>query len=154
MPDLLAQRAAMNKLRFLVGRWAGQARVRRGRDVWVHLLQTEEAQFKLDGLILVIEGIGKSEESGEPLLQALGVISYNDENATYHLRAFNDGRFLESEIKLLEAADGLTWGFSAGTMESYSTLRITSEGEWTELTELKIGEQPAFPIMHLAVRRQ
>ena len=31
------------------------------------------------------------------------------------MRAFNDGRFLETELKLLGDGDGLTWGFALGT---------------------------------------
>ncbi len=30
------------------------------------------------------------------------------------MRAFNDGRFLETELKLLGDGDGLTWGFALG----------------------------------------
>ena len=31
------------------------------------------------------------------------------------MRTFNDGRFLETELKLLGDGDGLTWGFALGT---------------------------------------
>ena len=47
----------MKKLGFLVGKWAGEARLQRGPGEPVVLVQTEEAQFKLDGLILEIEGL-------------------------------------------------------------------------------------------------
>ena len=47
------------------------------------LLQTEEAQFKLDGLFLMIEGIGRTISDGQPVLQVLGIISYDDESGTY-----------------------------------------------------------------------
>ena len=51
MPDVEAQRAAMKKLSFLIGRWAGEARILRGPGETVELNQQEEAQYKLDGLI-------------------------------------------------------------------------------------------------------
>jgi hypothetical protein len=50
VPDLAAQREAMRKLDFLVGKWAGEAHVLRGAWELVELHQTEEAQFKLNGL--------------------------------------------------------------------------------------------------------
>src|SRR5467141_5398451 len=100
VPDLQVQRQAMKKLDFLIGKWAGEARLRRGPTESVELLRTEEVHYKLDGLIVVIEGVGRT-KSAQPVLQALGIISYDDESATYRLRAFNDGRFLESEVKLL-----------------------------------------------------
>jgi hypothetical protein len=82
VPDLNAQRAAMKKLAFLIGKWSGEARVLRGSDQWLDLDQSEEAQYKLDGLILTIEGVGRSKSEGVAVLQALGIISYEDETNT------------------------------------------------------------------------
>src|SRR6516225_2017290 len=93
VPDLTAQRAAMRKLGFLVGKWNGEARLLRGPGEWMNLHQSEEAQYKLDGLILVIEGVGRTKSDRHPVLQAFGVISFDDESATYRMHAFNDGRF-------------------------------------------------------------
>ena len=102
-PDVEAQRAAMKKLSFLIGKWSGEASVLRGPGQFVELSQTEEAQFKLDGLVLMIEGVGRTKSDGKLALQALGLISFDDESGTYRMRAFNDGRWLETEVKL---ADG------------------------------------------------
>jgi hypothetical protein len=60
-PDVEAQRAAMKKLGFLVGEWSGEASVLRGPGQFVQLAQTESTQFKLDGLVLVIEGVWPSQ---------------------------------------------------------------------------------------------
>jgi hypothetical protein len=153
-PDVQAQRAAMKKLSFLVGKWAGEARLLRGPGQWISVSQTEEAQYKLDGLILIIEGVGRTRTESQPLLQALGMISYDDENATYRMRAFNDGRFLESEVTLLDDGKGLRWGFSLGEIKTSSKLRITDKGDWTELTEVSFGPQPPQKLMELTVSPQ
>src|ERR1700689_716806 len=92
-PDLDAQRAAMKRLDFLVGKWSGEARMLRGSGEPLVMIQTEEVQYKLDGLVLLIEGVGKTKDDGKPALQALGIVSFDDESGTYHMRAFNDGRF-------------------------------------------------------------
>ncbi len=144
----------MRKLGFLAGKWAGEARLLRGPAEFVELLQTEEAQYKLDGLILVIEGVGRAKSGGQPLLQAFGIVSYDDESGTYRLRAFNDGRFLESEIKLLEEGKGMTWGFALGEIRTNSVLRINERGEWTEFAEISIGSQAPKRLLELAARRQ
>jgi hypothetical protein len=154
VPDLEAQREAMKKLGFLVGKWAGEARLLRGPTESVELLQTEEAQYKLDGLIVVIEGVGRTKSGGQPLLQALGIVSYDDESRTYHLRAFNDGRFLETEMKLMENSKGMTWGFALGEIRTNSVLQINERGEWTELAEISIGSQPPRKLLELTVRPQ
>jgi hypothetical protein len=127
-PDVQAQRTAMKKLSFLIGTWSGQAHVLRGPSEWVDLIQTEEARYKLDGLVLVIEGIGRT-TNGEIALQALGMISYDDESGAYRMRAYNDGRWLETEVRIVEGGKGITWGFSLGEFKTASTLRINDKGE-------------------------
>jgi hypothetical protein len=73
VPDLTS---AMKKLGFLVGKWNGEARLLRGPGEWMDLHQSEEVQYKLDGLILVITGVGRTKSDGHPVLQAFGGISF------------------------------------------------------------------------------
>jgi len=154
MPNIEVQRAAMKKLAFLVGKWSGEACLERRTGEPMTLPQTEEAEYRLDGLLLVIEGIGRTVADNKPVLQALGIISYDDETGTYHMRAFNDGRFLETDVRLLEDGSGMAWGFSLGEITTSSVLRINERGEWTERAEIKIGEQPARRLLEITVRRQ
>ena len=144
----------MKKLDFLVGKWVGEARLRRGPGEPVVLVQTEDAQFKLGGLILEIEGTGRTKPENKPALQALAIISFDDETGKYYMRAFNDGRFLETDVKLVEDGKSLTWGFALGEIRTNSVLRINEKGEWTELAEITIGSQPARKLLELTVRRQ
>jgi hypothetical protein len=153
VPDLEAQRAAMERLSLLVGTWIGEAQVLRAPGQTVQLVQSEEAQFKLGGLILVIEGIGKTSE-GATVLQAFGVISYEDDRNAYRMRAFNDGRFLETEVTLLDEGKGMSWGFALGEVRTKSVLRINERDEWTEMHEINIGSQPTKKLMEVVVRRE
>ena len=153
-PDLAAQRAAMQKLSFAIGKWAGEARLLRGPGEPAILIQTEDAQYKLDGLILVIEGVGRNKADGKLALQASAIVSFDDESGTYRMRAFNDGRFLETEVKLTDDGKGATWGFVSGQIKSSSVMRITEEGNWTELHEITIGSQPPRKYMELTVSPQ
>ena len=139
----------MKKLEFMVGEWAGEARLLSGPGDLVSLMQTEKAQYKLDGLILLVEGVGRRKADGKPALQALGIISYDDESGTYRMRAFNDGRFLETELKLLSSGKGITWGFALGQIRTTSVMRITEKGDRTELTEITIGSEPPKKYMEL-----
>jgi hypothetical protein len=152
-PDVEAQRAAMKKLGFLVGEWSGEASALRGPGQFVELTQTESAQFKLDGLVLVIEGVGRTKADGKLSLRALGLISFDDEAETYRMRAFNDGRWLETEVKLADGANSISWGFALGEFKTTTVLRIDENGEWTEHGELVIGDRPPQKMMELKVRR-
>lgn len=150
-PDLDAQRAAMKKLEFLVGKWKGEARTLRASGEPLVMIQTEEAQYRLDGLILSIEGVGSNKADGKPALQAFGILSYDDHTGTYRMRAFNDGRFLETEVKLIDK--GMTWGFAVGQYRTSAVLRIDEQGNWTEQHEIAIGDQPPKKFMELRVTK-
>lgn len=89
------QREAMHKLAFLAGRWSGPITVIRGPGEPLRLTQTENVQFKLDGLVLLIEGQSTGSD-GKVLFSALATISYDDASHTYRFRAYNDGHYLEN----------------------------------------------------------
>jgi hypothetical protein len=152
-PNLDTQRNAMSKLAFLTGRWSGEASVLRGPGEFADLLQTEEAQFKLNGLLLVIEGVGRMKSDGTSSLQALGLISFDDASGTYHMRAFNDGRWLETEVKLLDEPNAISWGFNLGEISTRSVLRINETGEWVEHADITIAGRAPQKLIDLTVRR-
>ena len=154
VPNTELQRSAMKKLSFLVGKWSGDARILRGSGEPLELVQTEEAQYELDGSVLMIEGIGCNKTDGKVTLQALGVVSYDDETGTYHMRTYNDGRYLETELKLADSGKGFTWGFVLGEIKTSSVLRIDEKGHWKESTEITIGSQPPRKFIELTVIAQ
>lgn len=153
VPDVNAQRGAMKRLDFLIGDWTGTARLLRAPGVVVELDQTERAEYRLDGLVLLIEGVGRDRATAASVLQALGVVTYDDERGTYRMRAFNDGRFLETDVTLVETGRGLSWGFALGDVRTRSVLEITGDGAWTERAELTIGSAPPKTLLELSVRR-
>lgn len=152
-PDVNAQRQAMKRLGFLVGQWQGQGRMLRAPGEWIEFSQTEHGEYKLDGLLLVIEGEGRATSDGRLVLQAYGIVSYDDATSKYHMRAFNDGRWLESDMALADNSKELTWGFELGEITTKSTLRVTDAGEWTESHDITIGTQPAKRFMELMVQQ-
>ncbi len=68
-PNVEAQRTAMKKLTFLVGAWSGEATVLRAPGQFTAMAQTESVQFKLDGLVLLIEGVGRAKADGKVSLK-------------------------------------------------------------------------------------
>jgi hypothetical protein len=129
VPNTELQRSAMKKLSFVVGKWSGEARILRGSGEPLELVQTEEALYKLDGLVLMIEGIERNKTDGKVALQPLGVVSYDDETGTYHMRAYNDGCYLETELKLADNGKGITRGFVLGEINTSSVFQIDERGQ-------------------------
>ncbi|MGH6951074.1 MAG: hypothetical protein ACREH4_09385, partial [Vitreimonas sp.] len=87
-PDVAAQRAAMDRLAPLVGRWQGEASVQRPSAMIVH--QTEQVARDLDGLILQIRGTGHATaaRTGAPVFQAVATISFNERRSVYEVRSY------------------------------------------------------------------
>jgi hypothetical protein len=61
------------------------------------------------------------------------VVTFDDATGSYRVRAYNDGRCLQTEVKLLDDDSSLSWGFAPGEMTTNSVLRINENREWTEL---------------------
>ncbi len=134
-----AQREAMRKLSFLAGNWSGPVTIVRGPGQALHLTQTEDVEYKLDGLVLLVEGKSTSAD-GKVLFNALATIAYDDASHTYRFRAYNDGRYLDTNLSV--PADGFSWSFSAGPAHIVNTMHLTSKGEWAEVSEATVGSSP------------
>jgi hypothetical protein len=134
------QRAAMRKLGFLAGRWSGPATIFRGPGEPLHRTQTENVQFKLDGLVLLIEGKSTGAD-GKAQFEALATVAYDDASQAYHIRAYHDGYYVDAPLTV--TADGFSWGFATGPAKVENEMHRTGKGEWQETTEVTVGENPA-----------
>jgi hypothetical protein len=105
-PSIVAQREALTKLAFLIGKWSGPVTVARGPGEPLHLTQTEDVQLKLDGLLILIEGNSRAED-GQNAFRALATITYDDAAHLYHFRAYHDGRYVDTELAV--PTNGFTW---------------------------------------------
>ena len=130
------QREAMRKLSYLAGHWSGPVSIVSGPGEPLHLSQTEDVEYKLDGLVLIIEGKSTSAD-GKVLFSALATIAYDDTSHTYRFRAYHDGHYLDTELSV--PAEGFSWGFTAGPAHIVNTMHLTSKGEWDEVTEVTVG---------------
>jgi hypothetical protein len=115
------------------------------------LTQTEDVQYKLDGLVLLIEGTGRNKSDGKTVFRALGTVSFDEERGAYKFRAYNDGRYLETDLDLAEDGKGFTWGFEMGQIKTHYVMRLNQKGEWTEVGEVTIGGQPPRKFVELRV---
>jgi hypothetical protein len=114
-----AQREAMGRLSFLAGRWSGPVIIFRGPGEALHLTQTEDVEYKLDGLVLLVKGKSTSAD-GKALFSALATIAYDDASHRYRFRAYNDGHYIDTELSL--PANGFSWGFTAGPAHIANTI--------------------------------
>lgn len=151
-PDLDAQRAAMKKLAFLVGTWSGDATVIHGPGKTIKVRQTEAVQYKLDGLLLIIEGTGRDPEKGGVMFNAFATIAYDETAGVYHFRAYNDGRYLDTELKV--PANGFEWGYKAGPASVNFVMRLNEKGDWVETGDIVMGTNPPQRTFEMTVSKR
>lgn len=150
-PNTLAeQRAAMQKLSFLSGRWSGPATVSMGPDRTFHLVQTESVQYKLDGLVLLIQGASTT-PGGKIEFSALATIAYDDASCAYRIRAYNDGHYVDTELSVVP--NGFSWGFAAGPAHVVNTMHLTPAGEWHEVAQTSFAGGASHTSVEMTLRR-
>jgi hypothetical protein len=145
------QREAMHKLALLAGHWSGAVTITRGPGEPLHLTQTESVEYKLDGLVLSVEGKSTGDE-GKAQFQALATIAYDDAAQTYRIRAYNQGHYIDTEVKV--QADVFLWGFDAGPAHVVNTMHLTGRGEWQESSEVTFGGNPPMHSMEMLLTHQ
>lgn len=150
-PKVKAQAEAMRKLAFLAGTWSGDATTVRPNQK-IKVRQTEEVSYKLDGLVLLIEGTGRNPESGAVLFRALATVSYDDATGVYHFRAYNDGSYLDSELKVPD--NGFEWGYKAGPAQIAFVMKLNDAGDWVETGDVTVGNAPAQRFFDMTVHKQ
>ena len=150
-PDLAAQKAAMSKLEFMVGKWEGDAKISRGPGEPIEVRQTEVVQMRLDGLVLLVEGTGRSPQNGKVVSSAMATISFDDTAKTYRFRSYSEGRYLDTELKVSEK--GFEWGIEMGPAKVRYTMKLSEKDEWVETGEVAFGNAPPRKTMEMTVRR-
>jgi hypothetical protein len=135
-----ANREALKKLEFLAGKWKGDATVSRGPKETMIVKQSENVQFKLDGTVLLVEGVGRGKSPGKDeegiVFQALGVMSYDAQAKKYKVKAYRaEGQSVDADMTVSEK--GLVWGFKEpqSGIEIRYTMSITPKSEWHEIGE-------------------
>ncbi|HMV46461.1 MAG TPA: hypothetical protein PLD20_15425 [Blastocatellia bacterium] len=137
----------MKKPAFLIGDWHGEGWIEMGPGKRSTFKQTETVQSKLNGTVLIVEGLGKGKigNTGEEgvIHNALAVISYDAAAKKYQFRAFRaDGNYIDAAATVGDKQ--LVWGFrdpQRGTEIKY-TIKLTDAGQWREVGEFSMdGKQ-------------
>ncbi|MGH9479756.1 MAG: hypothetical protein ACRD1A_11030 [Terriglobales bacterium] len=149
-PSVTRQRQAMRKLAYLAGRWSGPISIVKGPGAPLQFTQTEDVQFKLDGLVLLIEG-QSTDAQGKVEFSALATVAFDDATRTYHFRAYNDGRYLDTKLDV--TAGGFSWSYTAGPARIVNTMHLTPGGDWKEVTEVTVGGRPPQPSVSMLLTR-
>ena len=152
----LPKPAEMKRLDFLVGQWQGEGWIMLGPNQRHTFRQTESVERKVDGTVLLIEGLGKSMDAGNAgaiIHSAFAVLSYDKDAKVFRWRAFRaDGSSVDTEAKVSE--NMLVWGFRdprAGSMRF--TVRLNEKGQWFEIGEMSRDGQTWLKFFEMTLNR-
>lgn len=143
----------MKKLEFLAGKWVGPASAQTGPGKTVQLNQTEQIEYRLDDLLLTIEGTGRDPESGKVLFHAFAVVSYDEAAGEYAIRAYSDGRKIDSRLE--SDGKGFAWSMSVGNgVNVRHVMRLTDKGNWSETSVVKLPSGQEFTQVRMDLQKQ
>lgn len=133
--DAAGQRAEMKKVDWLVGNWSGAGWIVMGPGGPKEFTQTEKIEMRLDGLVLIVEGEGKSKETGATTHRALAFLSYDEKEKVFRWRTFTaDGRGADTVAKVEPGR--LEWGLDVPGRGKIRYIIVQNEkGEWFEIGE-------------------
>lgn len=152
--DTTSRRQAVEKLRFLIGDWGGEATAFIGPGQQIRMWQTEWVRPKVMGQILAVEGLGRRLTPSGPadtVFNAFGTIDWTPERGYQMRTQIANGHV--AIIPLQVSDSGFTWGIDVPGGRSRYTMRITPAGEWHERGEFSRDGQQWFPIMEMRLKR-
>lgn len=139
MPDFGRdeQLAEMKKLDWMIGEWKGSGTsTMPGRagtsDVY------EKIERRLDGLALLVEGIGRKTDAGKEtkVHHALAMLRWAPECKCYRFPSHTmHGSFVDAEMRIMEDKR-IVWGFKTPGGEMRYTIRHTDKDQWNEIGEM------------------
>ena len=157
-PDHTASAAeAMRRLAFLHGTWRGEGvtTMRPGQEERAAVLET--AHPRLDGAVLVFEGLGWKGTEGaadyQVVHRALGVVSYDERRGGWALRAYRGGGWVDADVTV---GDGeLVWAFDQpGAGRIRYTIRVDEQGRWHEVGDMSPDGQRWHRFFEMRLTRQ
>lgn len=149
-PDKAVHQAAMQKLSMMAGHWEGAGTIQMGPGPRASFAQTENIQFKQDGTMLLIEGLGKA-PSGETVHDALAVVTFDPASGKYKFRSFLVGRFTDTEGTL--NGNTFVWSLSGGPMKIRYTIAVANN-EWREIGERSQDGNSWTPFFEMTLKRK
>jgi len=124
----------MQKLSYFVGDWKGTAVVQT-RNGPLTVNQTEHIEWKLDGVLLSIEGTGR--ESDKITFNALAFINFDPYSQQYKFRSYLKEGYATDAYFKITAENKFEWGFDipTGGKVKYSIALDPAKKSWYELGE-------------------
>ncbi len=145
---------AVGRVAFLEGRWAGEGWIQMGQGPRQEFTQTETVEQKLDGAVMLIEGVGHSKGDGSKKVHhALALLSFDPVGKTLLFSSFMAGR-PRLDVVPEVGENTFEWGYpppSGGTVR-YSI--VVENDSWHEVGEYSRDGESWYRFFEMKLARQ
>jgi hypothetical protein len=125
---------AMHAIASFEGRWEGEGWARMGPTEPVPFTSTEVVESRLEGRVLIVEGLHYGKESGEVVHHALATISWDSRAGKYRFRShLASGRSGDHEAELLDGK--FVWGMEIPDRGRIRYTITIEDDTWHEIGE-------------------
>lgn len=148
-------RAHMEQVHFLEGEWVGEGWFSTGPEQRQTFRSRESVVKRLDGMVLIIEGVHESlekETKGEVVHHALAILSWDPDAEIYRFRShMANGRGGDFTGTIVDGAFVWTIEHPRGTIRY--TIRLTDDGHWSEIGERSADGETWSPFFGMELER-
>lgn len=141
------------------GRWQGEGFMQMGPGEPKRSTVDEKIKYKLDGMVMLVEGIGKAEDPASKkeivVHHALAVLSYDQGTNQYKFRTYlNDGRSTDAWLNLI-GENKFQWGFDVpGRGKTrYTILLDPTARTWNEIGEFSSDNNNWYKFFEMNLRK-
>ena len=151
------QPTEMKKLDFIVGQWKGEGWIEFGQGGRRTFTINESVQRKVEGMVLLIEGLGTGRMAGKteevPVHKAFAIVDYDEKSKAFRFRAYRAGTgAIDSQPQVGE--NSLIWGFhDARGGEIKFTIKLNEKGQWFEIGEYSSDGKTWRKFMEMTLNR-
>lgn len=141
-----------NQLNTMLGKWTGSGWVQMGSKERKTFNQTENVYKKLGEQLVVIEGEGRDQETGEVTFQAFAVIKAKTDSTLQFSAYTMEGQHTLAKAKM--DGNNLVWWFEAGNGATIQYEIHLSEDSWVEDGYYMPNPEAKYPIFHMELTKQ
>jgi hypothetical protein len=153
-PDPAPVLEAMKAVAFLEGRWVGEGWIQMGPVAKEEFSQTEVVERKLDGGLLLIEGIGRSKApEAKQVHHAFAVVSFDPSKKKYRFSSHIVGRpplDVDSEV----GPNTFKWSYQPQAGVHIRYLIKVADATWHEVGEFSTDGQSWRQFFEMTLRKQ
>ncbi len=136
----------------ITGHWQGSGWSRMPDGQQVEFNQTENIYTKLDGKILVINGLGTDQTTNEKVFGAFGVVNYDSNQNKLFMNAYtHNGRHTLANFEV--TPEGFSWWFDTGNGTVKYKAKLTSD-TWVEEGFYSPDEENWYPFFKMELKKK